>query len=160
MLVSENNEWLLIFAQHFVNIQWSSEAGPANLIGFSWKHFRCDSILIHCHFTLFTLGITLQFTVCTYNFAVYTFNFAVYCTLCTFNFTAVCTLYAAFCSLQLGLAAPPPPHPVDEWPYSGDMLHIIACIYYKYKYVQIQIQIQICTDTNTNTNTVEMSCIL
>ena len=28
----------------------------------------------------------------------------------------------------------PPPHPVDEWPYIGDMMHIITRIYYKHKY--------------------------
>ena len=37
-----------------------------------------------------------------------------------------------------GWRLPLPPHPVDEWPYTGDMLHIITCIY---------------TDTNTNINT-------
>ena len=56
-----------------------------------------------CTLQFFTV-CSLQFTLYTLCFAVYTFNF----TLCSLQFTLY-ALHTGFCSLHLGLAAPPPP---------------------------------------------------
>ena len=112
----------------------------------------------HCvlHFTLFTLSFaldTFHIEFCTWHFSHWVLRFklftlSLHLTLFTLGFT-LHTFYTGFCTLHLVLAAPPPPHPVDEWPYSGDMLHIITCIYYQHKYTIQKIK---------NTNTVEICC--
>ena len=100
---------------------------------------------LHCHF-MFSHWI-LHFAVCSLQFTLLILQFAVcslHSTHCVLQFTlltlhfAVCNLHFTLCTQGFavytwGWLLPLPPHPVDECPYSGDMLHIIACIYYKYK---------------------------